>query len=636
MRENAAHILQQVFGYPEFRPGQLDIVLSVMQGRDTLALLPTGGGKSICFQVPALAREGICLVISPLIALMKDQVDNLRKRGILSAAIYSGMGRREIDTVLDNCIYGNYRFLYVSPERLKTEVFIERFKQMKVNLIAVDEAHCISQWGYDFRPPYLEIAKIRDFQPQAPFLALTASATLEVKHDIVEKLGLKDPQVFVRSFIRKNLSYSVRMAENKLEKAIEILQKIPGAAIIYVRSRKGTKDVTVALQQLGISATFYHAGLDNATREARQGDWKSNQVRVMVATNAFGMGIDKPDVRLVVHLDIPENLENYYQEAGRAGRDEHKAYAVLITNKQDLGILDERAQKAYPPSDFLKKVYQCLANHYRMAVGSGLMASFDFDLPVFVDQYNLETLSTYNALKVLQEEGLLEMSESFFVPSTLHFLVDQARLYEFQIANAKLDPLIKVLLRTFGGELFVDYLKIQESKVAKYAGVPEAELVKQLSYLDQVGILAYHPRKDKPQITFLTERYDAGKLPIDVRRIEARKQNHLAKAKAMADYAKGISRCRSLQIAGYFGEDNDKTCGICDVCIRGKKNRGDQEQKIRNRILETLDAGKEFSLHTLHRVPGLSDVGLTAQVLRELEDEGLLSTARDGTIKRKN
>lgn len=633
MKEQALHILQSVFGYPEFRPGQLDIVLSVLEGKDTLALLPTGGGKSICFQVPALAKEGICLVISPLIALMKDQVDNLKKRRILAAAIYSGMGKREIDTILDNCIYGNYKFLYVSPERLKTEIFIERFKKMKVNLIAVDEAHCISQWGYDFRPPYLEIAEIRTHHPAVPCLALTASATLMVKQDIIDKLKLQKPSVFVRSFTRKNLSYAVRMAENKLEKAIEILRKIPGSTIVYVRSRKGTKEIANTLQQMGISATFYHAGLDNASREERQATWKANKVRVMVATNAFGMGIDKPDVRMVIHIDIPENLENYYQEAGRAGRDEKKAYAVLLTNKQDLEVLDERAQKAYPPIEYLRRVYQSLANHYRMAVGSGEMASFDFDLPQFADQYKLEPVTTYNALKVLQENDFVELSESFFAPSTIHFLVNQSKLYEFQISNEKLDPLIKTLLRTFGGELFVEYISIQESKLAKYAGIPESELVKQLKYLDQVGILAYHPRKDTPQITFLTPRYDAGKLPLDVAWIESRKKNHLDKAKAIQDYVANLVLCRSLQIAAYFGEENDKACGICDVCLSKKSKTALQQEKIRKRILETLGTGKVFTLHNVSEVCGIKPDPLIGTLLRELEDEGIVVTLPDGTIK---
>jgi ATP-dependent DNA helicase RecQ len=636
LKEKAYHILQTVFGYNEFRPVQLDIVLAVLEGRDCLALLPTGGGKSICFQVPALAMEGICVVISPLIALMKDQVDNLRKRGVLAAAIYSGMGKREIDTVLDNCIYGNYKFLYVSPERLKTEIFIERFKRMKVNLIAVDEAHCISQWGYDFRPPYLEIANIREYHPNVPCLALTASATLQVKDDIIDKLQLKSPAVYVRSFTRKNLSYAVRMAENKLEKAIEILRKVPGTAIVYVRNRKGTKEIASILNQMGISATFYHAGLENEVRESRQNEWKKNQIRVMVATNAFGMGIDKPDVRSVIHLDLPENLENYYQEAGRAGRDEKKAYAVLITHQQDLQVLEERAKMAYPPVEFLKKVYQSLANYYRMAVGSGMMSSFDFDLATFAGTYNLEVLMTYNALKVLQEEGLLELNESFFSPSSLKFMIDQSKLYEFQIANAKLDPLVKILLRTYGGELFVEFLKIQESKLAKSMGLAERDLIKMLEYMDQVGVISYNKRKDQPQITFLTERYDAGKLPLNLKRIEERRMNAISKAQSMIAYVKNDGICRANQISYYFGEVSDLSCGICDSCVSKKKYLDKGEEQVRKKIIQTLSEGKEFSLYTIQEIPGLKNDQTTIGILREMEDEGLIMSEPSGNYKLKH
>ena len=636
MKEQAYHILEQVFGYKEFRPVQLDIVMAALEGRDCLALLPTGGGKSVCFQVPALVKEGICVVVSPLIALMKDQVDNLRRRGILAAAVYSGMSKREIDTVLDNCIYGNYKFLYVSPERLKTEIFIERFKRMKVNLLAIDEAHCISQWGYDFRPPYLEIAQIRQYHPQVPCLALTASATLQVKQDIINKLELKNPAVYMRSFSRKNLSYSVRLVENKLEKAVEILQKIPGTAIVYMRNRKGTKEIASVLQQLGISATFYHAGLDNQVREERQQAWKNNKVRVMVATNAFGMGIDKPDVRLVVHLDLPENLENYYQEAGRGGRDELKAYAVLLTNEQDLKVLEERAALAYPPTDFLKKVYQSLANYYRMAVGSGLMVSFDFDLAQFTSTYNLDVLTTYNAIKVLQEEALVELSESFFTPSSIRFLVDHSKLYEFQIANAKLDPLVKVLLRSYGGELFVEYIKIQESKLSKAMNLPESEIVRQLEQMDKQGVLAYDKRKDQPQITFLTERYDAGKLPLNLKRIEERRQNAISKAASMIAYVRNASLCRSIQISQYFGEDTDEACGICDVCVQKKRLSHPKGDEVKNRIIQTLKDGTGFSLWTIQHVPGLDNEPHTLEVLRHLEEEGLIVSEPNGIYKLKS
>jgi len=614
---------------------QEDIVLSVAEGNDTLALLPTGGGKSICFQVPALMKDGICLVVSPLIALMKDQVIALRKKNILAAAVYSGMSKREIDTVLDNCIYGNYKFLYVSPERLKTELFIERFKKMNVSMIAVDEAHCISQWGYDFRKPYLDIAEIRVHHPQVPVIALTASATLTVKKDIIEKLLLKAPQIFVKSFSRPNLSYSVRFAENKTEIATHILKSVPGSSILYVRSRKGTKEVANILNTSGISAHFYHAGLDNKTKDMRQQDWMAGKTRVMVATNAFGMGIDKPDVRSVIHLDLPENLENYYQEAGRAGRDEHKAYTVLLVQENDIKTLLERAEIAYPPVEFIRRVYQSLANFFRVAVGSSLLSSYNFNLSEFLKNYQLELLPTYNALKVMQEEGFIELNESFYSPSTLHFLVESSKVYEFQIANAQLDPLIKVLLRMYGGELFSNYISIQEDKLALTLGLSEFEIIKDLEKLDQWGIIAYNKRKDKPQITFLTPRYDAGKLPLDTKRIAERSINSKEKAKSMVAYVKNSKLCRTNQLLFYFGEEGDHVCGTCDVCIAKKKERrkAELEKQLRNNIIKALDSGLAFSLDELLAALGKRKDSFSVGILREMEDEGVILTSSNGKIK---
>ncbi|GAB3645484.1 RecQ family ATP-dependent DNA helicase [Echinicola sediminis] len=615
---------------------QEDIVLSVAQGKDVLALLPTGGGKSICFQVPALMQEGICIVVSPLIALMKDQVDNLRKRGVLATAIYSGMRKREIDTTLDNCIYGNYKFLYVSPERLQTDLFIERFKRMKVNLIAVDEAHCISQWGYDFRPPYLEIAKLREYHPDVPFVALTASATQRVQEDILEKLKLKHPEVFIKSFERKNLSYSVRKAENKLEKAIEILQRVNGSAIVYVRSRKATKEIAVALHQLGISATYYHAGLDKDSREARQLDWKNNKVRVMVATNAFGMGIDKPDVRIVIHMDSPENLENYYQEAGRAGRDEWKAFAVILYQEKDLTMLMERAEQAYPPTEFIKRVYQSLANYYRIAVGSSLMVSYDFEIIAFTDTYKLDLLMTYHAIKILQEEGLVELSEGFYSASSFHFLIASSKLYEYQIAHASLDPVIKVLLRMYGGELFSEYIKVREDKLSAVLNISEAEVVRLLERMDHLGIAAYNKKKDKPQVTFLTHRYDAGRLPLNVNRIKERRENSVSKAKAMVAYIKNKMLCRTLQLLEYFGEEKDQGCGVCDVCLENRKQKDIPAHldQVRNRLMKTLIGGELFTYKELLTESGVKDTDDEALgLLRQMEDEGVISSLEDGRIK---
>jgi len=638
LKAKSLQVLMDYFGFSDFRPMQEDIVLAVAEGNDTLALLPTGGGKSICFQVPALMLEGICLVISPLIALMKDQVDGLRKKQILAAAVYSGMRKREIDTILDNCIYVNYKFLYVSPERLKTDLFIERFKQMKINLIAVDEAHCISQWGYDFRKSYLDIAEIRSFHPNVPIIALTASATQVVKKDIIDKLTLKAPKVFVKSFVRGNLSYSVRFVENKLELAIKVLQKVPGAGIVYTRNRKGTQEVAGILNSLGISAHFYHAGVDNKTRESRQQDWMAGKVRIMVATNAFGMGIDKPDVRTVIHLDLPDNLENYYQEAGRAGRDEIKAYAVLLVNENDIKTVQERAAMAYPPIEFIKKVYQSLANFYRVAVGSSLMSSYDINLSEFVKTYQLELIPAYNALKVMQEEGFIELNESFYAPSTLHFLVNHSKLYEFQIAHVRLDPLIKVLLRMHGGELFTAYLSIQEEKLAKTLNLPAFEIEKELEQLDTWGVVAYNKRKDKPQVTFLTPRYDAGKLPLDTQRIAERRTNSMEKAKSIIDYVRNNKLCRTNQLLYYFGEESEMLCGVCDVCLAKKRagKKAELREKLRDDIIETLNSGLSFSMEGLLSAVGVQNNSIFPELLRELEDEGIIITASDGKIKMKS
>ena len=632
MEDQLRHILKQVFGFDEFRPVQKQVIDSVMSGRDTLALLPTGGGKSLCFQVPALAREGICVVISPLIALMKDQVDNLRARKIKAVAIYSGMSLKEIDTTLDNCIYGDIKFLYVSPERLKTELFIERFKQMKVSLIAVDEAHCISQWGYDFRPSYLEIAAIRAYHPKVSVLALTASATPQVCADILEKLEMKNHLEFHQSFSRKNLSYSVRIIENKFEKGVEILKRVPGTAIWYVRNRQATQQIARSLVQLGISASAYHAGLPAEERSVRQEKWKSNQVRVMVSTNAFGMGIDKPDVRVVIHSDLPENLENYYQEAGRAGRDGDKAYAVLLSNEQDFEQLISRSELVYPPIDHLRKVYQCLANYFQLAVGTNMLSSFDFNLSDFCHTYKLEVLETFYALKVLEEEGFIEFNESFFSPSRIHFLVNPQELYEIQVKYAHLDLVIKMLLRTYGGNLFSEFQKIQEPKIAKSLGIKESELILHLKQLAKFEVMAYDQRKDSPQLTFLTQRYDAGKLPFNYKRIEERKKLTLGNARKMVAYAKQNLGCRTQFIQEYFGEKTDQECGICDVCIEKRKEKipVQTEEKLKNKILETLAERGKLSESGLFDLIRKNRSPQHLQVLRSLVDQSMVIKDAEG------
>lgn len=564
-------ILKQYWGYGQFRPLQEDIVQAVLDGNDVLALLPTGGGKSICFQVPAMAKEGLCIVVSPLIALMKDQVEQLKKRNIPAAAVFSGMSMREIDIVLDNAAHGALKFLYLSPERLQTEIFKERIKRMKVSLLAVDEAHCISQWGYDFRPPYLLIAELRALIPEVNVVALTATATHDVKLDIQQKLEFKNAAVFQKSFARDNLSYAVRKEEDKERKLLEILSRVPGTAVVYVRSRKRTKEVALFLQKNNIRADFYHAGLGNELRSGKQDAWINNRIRVIVSTNAFGMGIDKPDVRLVVHLDLPDTLEAYYQEAGRAGRDEKKAYAVILYNDADVDALRSRLQQANPPIEYIQKVYQSLANYYKIAVGSSLMESYNFDIEDFCKQFNLKVADAFHAIKKLEEEGFLQLNEGFYQPSRIFVSVAPKVLYEFQIANAQFDHFIKVLLRMYGGELFSNFVKIAEPQLASALQMDLNTLKAQLDYLHKSDLLVYDPQKDSPQVTFITARYDASKLPIDKAAMLKKAEKAISKAESVVTYTLHKHRCRTQLLLEYFDEISYQYCGICDYCSENKK-----------------------------------------------------------------
>lgn len=590
-----------------------------------MALLPTGGGKSVCFQVPALLLDGICIVITPLIALMKDQVSQLKQRGIEAVAIHSGMSRSQIDILLDNCIHGITKFLYVSPERLQTEIFIARVKQMKVGLIAVDEAHCISQWGYDFRPPYLQIALLREFAPHAPVIALTASATEIVCDDIQEKLAFRSGSaLFKKSFARDNLSFVVRKSENKERKVLEILRKVKGSAIIYVRSRKATQEVAHALMKKKISATFYHAGLSFELRSKRQDEWIQNQVRVMVATNAFGMGIDKPDVRIVIHIDLPENLESYYQEAGRAGRDGQRAYAVVIYHDADVQNLQLKVDQAHPGPETLKKVYQALANFYQLAVGSGAGESFDFDLHEFTERFSYHTSDVYAALKKLEEEGLIQFNESFYSPSQLHIAVDKTKLYEFQVANGQFDPVIKMMLRLYGGELFSDFVKISETYLANGLKISPNEMIKILQHLDVLKIVNYQPVKEKPQLTFVLPRQDAASLPLNIARMAARKKLITEKMNAMIDFVKIQHRCRMQMIQDYFNEITFDSCGICDVCIEKRKNDNRRAfEELWNEVLSALKQ-EDKTVEELEDRIAPRDHELFVDVIREMVDDGVL------------
>ncbi len=590
---NPSEILKQYWGYASFRSMQEDIVQSVLGGKNTLALLPTGGGKSICFQVPTMMLEGICIVVSPLISLMKDQVDQLQRRGIKAAAIYSGMSKREIDITLDNCIYGNFKFLYVSPERLKTEIFIERARQMSICLLAIDEAHCISQWGYDFRPPYLEIADFKKNMAISKVIALTATATKEVKKDIAEKLELSDVQIFQKSFVRDNLSYSAFKLESKEQKMIEILNNVPGSSIIYVRSRKRTKDIADLLNRNHLLADYYHAGLSGKDRSDKQSEWINNQRRVMVATNAFGMGIDKPDVRTVIHLDLPDSLEAYYQEAGRAGRDEKKAYAVTLFHTQDIDELKDRIERSVVSLDQIKRTYQALANFYKMAIGSHALSSFPFNYEQFVNTYNLPVVETYAALKKLGDEGLIQMNEGFYEHSKLTFLLDKGEVYKFQIANPKLDPLVKTLLRLYGGEVFGNYTKIKERDIGSLLKTDKVQVRKWLKFLNDNEVIDYQPSLDSATITFLTPRLDPEKLPIDAKQIEWRKDLARGKAKAVIDYVQSTD-CRTQIFQRYFDEETTLTCGICDNDLEKRKQLKSSEIPV-DKVEEILEAPRNIT-----------------------------------------
>lgn len=623
--ETPLSILQHYWRHQHFRPLQEDVIKAVLDGKDTLALLPTGGGKSICFQIPALLIEGVCIVISPLIALMKDQVEQLKKRGIIAVAIHSGLSRAEIDLYLNNALYGGVKFLYVSPERLQTDIFIERFKQMKVSLIAIDEAHCISQWGYDFRPPYLKIADLRQWQPNIPFLALTATATPQVSADIVEKLAFKKPiTVFQKSFARENLSFVVRKTDNKERKLLEILSKVQGSAIVYVRSRKATEVFAQVLNRNKISASYYHAGLSHSGRNKLQEDWLANKSRVMVATNAFGMGIDKPDVRIVVHMDLPENLEAYYQEAGRAGRDGQRAYAVIIFQESDADSLQSKVEQSQPSFEFLQRTYQALCNYFQVAMGSSGGESYDFDLHQFCDRFHLFSNEVYHALRKLEENGLILFNESYYAPSRLHVPVDKARLYQFQIANEKFDPLIKMILRLYGGELFADFLKISEAYLAEGMKSTAKIVSDQLSHLDKLQILQYLPQNEQPKITFFLPRQDAAYLPIDKKILKERRELILGKMNAMIEYVSTSHRCRMEFMQEYFGEEATEPCGRCDVCMaRRKKENSSAVVELREEILRIL-AEHVFSIEELEKRIAPTDSEVFVEVVRELVEEGKL------------
>lgn len=576
---NIHEILKAYWGYDNFRPLQENIINSVLDGKDTLALLPTGGGKSVCFQVPAMAKEGICLVISPLIALMKDQVEALKQKGIPALAIYSGMSFLEIKKTLQNAAYGNYKFLYVSPERLETNLFLEFLPAMHINFLAVDEAHCISQWGYDFRPPYLRIANLRELLPAVPVLALTASATKIVQDDICDKLQPLHPpkggfkahewKRFQQSFERRNLSYSVFNVPSKQNKLLEILKNVPGTAIVYCKSRKHTKEIADLLRLNNINADFYHAGLNNEERNKKQESWISNKTRVIVSTNAFGMGIDKSDVRVVVHYDVPDCLENYYQEAGRAGRDGKRAYAVLLYNNKELEKLKEQSNIRFPKEAEVKQVYVSIMNHLQIPGGSGEGISYDFDLAVFATAFKINILTATYSIKALEQEDIISFNEVFFKPSTVVFTTNREELNDFEKQNPALEPLLKGLLRSYEG-IFDFPATVYEHKLATFIQVNTEQLKKDLKKLHESGIISYSAQKDKPQITLLQNRMYNDNYTINTIDYLKRKQNFEDRVNAMISFILKSTGCRSQHIANYFTDVKINACAICDNCINEK------------------------------------------------------------------
>ena len=582
-------ILKQYWGYDNFRGIQEDIIRSIGEGRDTLGLMPTGGGKSITFQVPALAQEGLCLVITPLIALMKDQVRNLRERGIKATAIYSGMTREEIVIALENCIFGNYKFLYVSPERLDTEIFQIKLRSMHVSLITVDESHCISQWGYDFRPAYLKIADIRQLLPGVPVIALTATATPEVVKDIQERLQFRQENVFRMSFERKNLAYIVRHTEDKEGEMLHILQRVNGSSIVYTRNRKKTKEIAQLLNRNHITATFYHAGLSDETKDLRQKAWLKGEYRVMVATNAFGMGIDKPDVRLVIHADVPDSPEAYFQEAGRAGRDGMKAYAVLLFCPRDKITLKQRISDTFPEKDYIRKVYEDINFYYQMAMGDGLGCTFAFNLDEFCHNFKHFPVQTDSALKILTRAGYLEYTDEQDNASRIMFTLTKEELYRIHEQNADTEKLIRILLRTYTG-LFTDYAYINEELLAKRSGLSRPQIYETLLFLTRQHILHYIPGKKTPYIIYTRERQETDRIYLSKEVYEERKESYRRRIEAMIEYAESENKCRSRMLLHYFGEKNEHNCGQCDVCLQHHHSGLKQSQfdEISHQILALL------------------------------------------------
>jgi len=630
LQQEIRNILLKYWGHPRFREMQEDIILSVLNGNDTLALLPTGGGKSICFQVPGLALDGLCLVISPLIALMKDQVNNLEKRGIPAATIISDMNKFETELVMNKAITGQLKFLYVSPERLETQAFLANLPLMKISLLAIDEAHCVSQWGYDFRPPYLKIAKIRDLLPDVPVIALTATAIPSVVIDIQNKLAFKKHNVFQKSFARENLTYYVFHEENKLGRLIKIIETVKGAGVVYVRNRKKTQEIADYLCNQGFRAACYHAGLDQAMRNQRQVDWIHDHTPIIVATNAFGMGIDKPNCRFVVHLDLPDSLEAYFQEAGRGGRDGQRAHAVVLFSNVDKQKLEEDFSKTYPDISFIKTVYDKLGDYCKVPVGSGVGAIFDFDLSDFSQTYTFDFSQTYHALRLLERQGLISFTEDLNVPAKLWIRADKDYVYDFQVKNEKYGAFMETLLRSYGG-LFSDFVKIREYDLARRMKIPEEQVVIALQNLMKWGILEYVPTPHNPQVAFVQERIKISNLQLDPEVYRRRKTAARERLDAVLNYAESTNRCRSQQLLTYFGDTNSKRCGRCDYCIeRNKTELSDVEFDRMVEIVKPLLQWKPTPLDDIRNALSLFSERKILLFLQWLLDNGKVKQNADG------
>lgn len=656
MSKDIHHILKQYWGFDSFRPLQEEIIHSVLADKDTLALLPTGGGKSLCYQVPAMAKDGLCLVISPLIALMKDQVENLRKKNITAFAIYSGMSRKEVINTLKVATNSNCKFLYVSPERLETNLFKEYLPALDINLIAVDEAHCISQWGYDFRPPYLRIAVLREELKNTPVLALTASATEEVQKDITEKLSPPTPlkggskenfstsgkekhsddwRIFRQSFERNNLSYSVFKVDAKINKIIEIISNVAGSGIIYCKSRKRTREISDLLQLQQVSSDYYHAGLSQEERNRKQENWIQNKTRIIVCTNAFGMGIDKPDVRTVIHSDVPDCLENYYQEAGRAGRDGKKAYAVLLYDERDIKELEQSASVRFPSIEDIRNVYQSICNYLQIPSGSGEGQWYDFDLSDCIKKFKLNSHTALYSLKALEQDGWMSFTEQVFIPSQVQFVVNKENLYQFEQDHISLEPLIKALLRAYEG--IFDYpANISEWTLAGLLKKDITEIKKELTQLHHYSIIRYQPQKDKPQLVLLKNRVKKEDLLINITQYKIRKEKYTARSRNMISYVQNNYSCRSKFIGNYFGDHVIKNCGICDNCLKQKATvlSAEEFDQIQKQIIQLLGEQKTGIKDLLSQLKNIKKEKIW-KVIDFLQAEDKIRSDEKGVIRLK-